>query len=95
MFEYLGKDIELHRSLTDYLYSHQIEGRFSDEDVLDIYNSWPQKAIYCTTADKTEWALNYIREKARTSNIFFKEAVEIDASIRRKQHNQLRKIKIK
>ena len=95
MFEYLGQDIELHRSLTDYLCSIQIEGRYSDEDILDIYNNWSKKAIYCTTADKTEWALKYIREKARTSNIFFKEAVEIDASIRRKQHNRLRKVKIK
>lgn len=95
MFEYLGRDIDLHKSLTDYLCSIQIEGRHSDADILDIYNRWPDKTIYCSTVDKTAWALNYIRQKARTSNIFFKEAVEIDGKFRRIQSGRLRKIKIK
>ena len=95
MFDYLGKDIELHKSLTDYLCSIHLEGRHNESDILDIYNKWPDKSIYCSTEDRISWALYYIREKTRTSNILFKEAVKIDDDCRRKPNNRLRKIKIK
>lgn len=78
MFNYVGEEVDMHKSLTNYLISIPIEGKDSRDEIIEIYNNWPEKDIYCTTLNRVSWALYYIREKCRTSYKVFKEAVMLE-----------------
>ena len=80
MFEYLGNDIKVHNSLTKYLAQMQIEGKSSDEEVIQLFNEWPENYL-CNTLDLTAWAISYIREKTCTDSRLFMEACKIDGNI--------------
>lgn len=81
MFDYLGKDIKVHNSLTKYLAQmRKIEGKSSDEEVVRLFNEWPENYL-CDTLNLTAWALSYIKEKTCTNWNLFTEACKIDGNV--------------
>jgi hypothetical protein len=73
------QEIDLHKTLTQHIMRQNIkhETEPKTEQVLAIYNTWPQRYL-CNTIDLLDWAFLYIRHAITTNEQLWREALEID-----------------
>lgn len=77
------REILLHKTLVRHLMCQHIKHSQEDpktEDILAVYNTWPQKYL-CDGIGDVDWCLRFIRRVFMTNERLWREALEIDGFI--------------
>ena len=74
-----SREIMLHKTLVEHIMTQKIrhETEPETEQVLAIYNTWPQRYL-CSGIDDVDWVLRFIRRVYMTNARLWREALEID-----------------